>query len=156
MPLRPLQNSVRARRITALLSVFSNLGPFMAINISHRFLVRSRRFAGTRRFLAGLFTFLSTRPAVKRLRASGRNWFRTSMTTTKTTTRRTKTKKSRFSALSSATLCRAVKYDRSRVQMNGGKVVMQPETDVGSELSLTSSIIATLALQLSKLTRSNN
>ena len=40
-------------------------------------------FAGTGRFLAGLFTFLSRRPIVNRLRASGSNWFRTVTKTTR-------------------------------------------------------------------------
>ena len=76
------QNSMQDRRIS-LISVSSNLGPAMAINIFHRCLVRSRNFPGTHRFLAGLFTFLSRRPVVNRFRASERNWFRTIITTTR-------------------------------------------------------------------------
>ena len=41
-------------------------------------LVRSWPFTGTHRFLAGLFTFLSRQPVVVHLRASEKNWFRTS------------------------------------------------------------------------------
>ena len=37
-----------------------------------------------------------------------------------------------------ATLCGTAKYGQSHMQMDSGKLVMQPKTDVGSELSLTS------------------
>ena len=60
---------------TSLVSL--SLGPSMAVNIFHGCLVSSKLFTGTRRFLAGMFTFLSMQPLVNRLRASGRNWFRT-------------------------------------------------------------------------------
>ena len=75
--LHMLQNFVQAWGITALQSVSSGLGPSMAVNISHRCLVRSQPLSGTGRFLAGLFTFFNRQPLVNRLRASGRNWFRT-------------------------------------------------------------------------------
>ena len=55
----------------------------MAINICHQCLVRSQPFAGTCRFLASLFTFLSKQPNVNQLRTTGRNWFRTIITTKK-------------------------------------------------------------------------
>ena len=42
-----------------------------------------------------------------------------------------------FSALSFATLCCAVKCGWFHMQMNSKKLVMQLETDVGSELLLT-------------------
>ena len=52
--------------------------------------VRSWPFTGTHRFLAGLFTFLSRQPVVIHLRASEKNWFRTS------TTKKKKKKKKSF------------------------------------------------------------
>ena len=49
--------------------------PFV-MNFFHWCLVRYQTVAGTRRFLAGLFIFLSRSPVDSQLRASGRNWFR--------------------------------------------------------------------------------
>ena len=49
----------------------------MAINILNQNLVSSQPFAGTGRFLAGLFNFLTREPIVNQFRASGRNWFKT-------------------------------------------------------------------------------
>ena len=65
--LRQLQNFVQAQWITALLQVSSSLGPSMAIKPFDLCPVRSQPFAGTRRFLAGLLTFLSRRPIVYQL-----------------------------------------------------------------------------------------
>ena len=63
-----------------------------------------------------------------------------------------KKNKSEFSVLSFTTLCRGAKCGQSRMQMNGGKQVMQPETDVGSEVPLTSFDVAHPDLnELSKL-----
>ena len=56
----------------------------------------------------------------------GRNWF----ITVKTKKKKKKKKKAEFSALSFVTLCWAVKCGQSCMQMNGGKLVMHPETDV--------------------------
>ena len=55
----------------------------LAVNFFHQCLVPSGIFAGSARFLAGLFTFLSRRPIVNQLRASERNWFKTVVTITK-------------------------------------------------------------------------
>ena len=55
-----LQNSVQTCWITALYLVSWSLVPSMAISIFHCCLVRSWPFTGTRRFPAGLFTFLSS------------------------------------------------------------------------------------------------
>ena len=79
-----MQNSTQAQWIAALLLVSSSLEN-MAINISYWCLVRSWTSAGTHRFLAGLFTFLSMWPIVSWLGAGGRNWFRTIITTMKKT-----------------------------------------------------------------------
>ena len=118
---------------TALLSISSNLGPSMAINIFHRCLVGSWPFAGACRFLAGLFTFFSRWPIVNQLRASGRTWFRFIIMIPN------KTKK--FSALPFMTIYRAAKCGPFHIylymQMNGRKVVIWLETDVGRELPLT-------------------
>ena len=128
--------------ITVLLSVSSSMGPSMAINIFHQYLVRSWSFAGTGIFLAGLFTFLSRWPNVNQLRALGRNWFRTVVMTMKNKTKN----KSEFSALSSATLHWAAKSGQAHIQMNGGgeggggrgrREVIQLEPDTGHELPLT-------------------
>ena len=85
------------------------------------------------------------RPIVNRLRASGRNWFRTIVMINKNPKgccffvcfKEREKKKKKFSMLSSATLCWAVKCGRSQLQMDGEKPVTRPETDVGSELTLT-------------------
>ena len=106
-----LQNSVQAQWIKALLLVSSSLGPSMAINIFHWCLVRSWTSVDTDRFLARLFTFLSRRPIVILELVEGTGL-----------------------ELSS----RAVKYDRSYMQINDRKLVMWPETDAGSELPLAS------------------
>ena len=53
------------------------------LNTFHGCLIRSQPFAGTGRFLAGLFAFLSRWPTVKRLGASGRNRFITIITMTR-------------------------------------------------------------------------
>ena len=71
---------MHARQITAPLLVSLTFRPSMAINIFHQCQVRSQPFAAIGRFLAGWFTFLSWRPTVNWLRASGRNWFRIIMT----------------------------------------------------------------------------
>ena len=68
-----LQKSVQVWWITKLHSIFSSLGPFIAINIFHWCLVRSQPFAGTGRFLACLFAILNRQPIIKWLRASGMN-----------------------------------------------------------------------------------
>ena len=111
----PLLNSVQAWWITTLLSVSLSLGSTMAINISHWCLVRSLPFAGTRRFLAGLLTFLSRQPIVNCFRASGRNWFRIIIMSMKEKSR------SEFSALSFMTWCWAANSSQSCLQMNGGE-----------------------------------
>ena len=70
-------SSEQAWWITA---VSLSIGPYMAVSIfysQYSCPVRSWPFPDTGRFLAGLFTFLSRRTFVNRLRASGRNWFRT-------------------------------------------------------------------------------
>ena len=106
----------------------------MAINIFHRCLVRSQPLAGASRFLAGLFTFLSRQPIANQLRACVRNWFRTIITTTP---------KSDFvCVLHFAILCWAVKWGWSCMQLNGRKLVMQPETDEGNELRQETSNVA--------------
>ena len=46
-------------------------------------LVRSQPFAGTGRFLAGFFAFLSRWPVVNGLRVNGKEWFRTIITATR-------------------------------------------------------------------------
>ena len=53
------------------------------LNIFHWCMVRSQPFAGTGRFPAGVFTFLSRWPNVYWLRARGRNCLRTFITTFK-------------------------------------------------------------------------
>ena len=81
---RCLQPNMTLNTLTttsALLLVSSILGPSIAINNSHLVLVRSRTIAGIPRFLAGLFTFLSRRAIVNRLRGSDRKCFRTIITT---------------------------------------------------------------------------
>ena len=101
----------------------------MPINISHQCLVRSQTFIGIRRFLAGLFVFWSRRPVVSGLRASGRNWFRTIIMTTKKTTI--------FGIVFHNIMlsCKMWSVTHANEQQ---KLVMQPETDIGSELPLTS------------------
>ena len=101
----------------------------MTINILHWCLVRCWSFAGTHRLLAGLFTFLSRQPVVNRLRANGRNWFRIITTAGER-------KKSEFSVLSYCDIMLSCKMWLSHMQMNGMKLVMRPETDVGNELPL--------------------
>ena len=67
------QKSVQVWWITELHSVFSSVGPFIAINNFHWCLVRSQPSAGTGRFLACLFAILNRQPIIKWLRASGMN-----------------------------------------------------------------------------------
>ena len=88
-------------KITALLLVSSSLGTTMAVSIVHWCLVRSWPFAGTCRFLSGLFTFLSRRPIVSQFRANGRNWLGTIIMTAE----KRKEEKVKFSPLPFATLC---------------------------------------------------
>ena len=120
------QNCVQARRIPESLSVSSSMRPGLHGNLTnfHRCLVRSRSFAGTDRFLAGLFTFLSSWPIVNRLRACGRNWFRTIMTTRRR--KKEKEKKSVFRVVFRDIMLCNYKMWSSRIQMNGGKL---PETE---------------------------
>ena len=104
----------------------------MAVSIFHQCLIRSQPFAGTHRFLAGLFTFLSRQPTVNGAEpvegtgaeilelSSKYNYFFLE-----------------FSALSFLTWCWATKCDQAWVEMNGRKLVIYPETDIDSKLPLT-------------------
>ena len=126
-----------------------SVGPSMAINSFHWCLVRS--WLGTGRFLAGLFTIFSRQPVVNWLRVSGRNWFRTVITTT---LKKHPTHKSEFSALSFATLCCAAKCDWSCIQMQETRTVAG---NWGSKLPLTLFDVTHPGLaELSKLICSDN
>ena len=57
--------------------------PTIAVNISQWCLVRSQTSAGIHRLFVCLFTISNRQPIVNWLRASGRNWFRTIITTKK-------------------------------------------------------------------------
>ena len=83
------------------------------------------------------------------LRTSGGNWFRTITMTMKKD-------KLGFSAESIATLFRAVNRGPSHRQMNGGKLVMQLETDIVVKYRWPWLMSSALAWQLSKLICSNN
>ena len=116
--------------ITALLLVSLSMGLSIAINIFHPCLVRLWLFAGTCRFLAGLFTFLS-RPLlstsselVKGTGSKLSSWLRK--------------QNAENLDLSFATPYWAVKCGWSCIQMNGGKLVIWLKTDEGSELPLIS------------------
>ena len=97
--------------------------------------VCSSTFSGTYRSQAGLFTFLSRQPIVNQLRTSGRNWFRTIIITIIMTTKKTR------HVLSFAT-CWAAKMS----SFLHAKLVMWSDTDVGSELLLTSISVTHLGL----------
>ena len=116
--------------------------------------LEKKMFAGTHRFLTCLFTFWIRWPIVSWLRANGtgRNWFRTIIKTIK------KKKKSQCSVLFLVTLYCAVKGGQSCMQMKSGtgKLVIQTETDVGSELLWPHLMLPTMARQLSQLMCSNN
>ena len=84
----------------------------------------------TSRFLAGLFTFLSSQLAQYSWKELVQNYHHDY---------KKEKNKSEVFALSFVTLCWAAKYRCSRLQMNGRKIVMLLETDTGSELPLTSS-----------------
>ena len=84
-------------------------------------------FAGTERFLAGLFTFSSRLPIANWLRTSGRNWPINII--------RSRTKQIWVAGLPSSTLCWAATCGWSCMQMNSSKLVMRLETDIGSELA---------------------
>ena len=132
LELGTLSGNQQSSWLVALLSVSLNLGPSLAINSLPGW------------FLAGLFTFLS------RLRARGRNCFKTTIMTTKII-------KSVFSGLSFVTICKALKCGPSHTYMNNRKPVLQSEIDVGSELPLTSFNVTHHGLaELSKLICSDN
>ena len=84
-------------------------------------------FAGTERFLAGLFTISSRLPIANWLRTSGRNWLINII--------RSRTKQIWVTGLPSSTLCWAATCGWSCMQMNSSKLVMRLETDIGSELA---------------------
>ena len=112
-------------------SITFGKGPSMAINIFHWCQVKSQTFDGTHtshRFPRGLLTFWSRQHIVNQLRAKGKNWFRTVITNTK--------KGTSFCTVL-MTICWAVKFGPFHMQINSGKLVMQPETNVSSELTVT-------------------
>ena len=94
----------------------------------HFSLVRSRPFTGTGGFLASLFTFLSRQPVVNRLRASGRNCLELSSWLCK----------KQVSFLHGLSQHHAEQWNVGLADKWSKKLVLRPETDVDSELSMTS------------------
>ena len=145
---------MQAQQITALLSVSLiglNMGPSMAISISHQRLVRSWTFAGAHSFLAGLFILPSRQSIVNRFRTSGRNWFRTIIRTMKK-------KQVRVFCIVfwDVTLSCAQNVVSPACKWMVGKQVMWLETDQTVNYHWPHSMSPTLAWQLSKLTCSND
>ena len=111
------------------------------LNIFHQCLVSYCPFADTGRFLAGLFTFLSRRPNVNQLRASGRNWFRTTVMNDYV--------KNQVRVFCIVIRCMMMSCEMwSVLHANEWQETMCVETDLSSEVPLD--------LQLSKLTCFNN
>lgn len=111
------------------------------LNIFHWCMVRSQPFAGTGRFPAGVFTFLSRRPNVNQLRASGRNWFRTTVMNDYV--------KNQVRVFCIVIRCMMMSCEMwSVLHANEWQETMCVETDLSSEVPLD--------LQLSKLTCFNN
>ena len=96
-------------------------------------ILRSQLFAGTGKFLAGLFTFLSSRPNTNGSElVEETGWVLSSWLWKKN--------KSEFAA-SFALWCCATKYSQFHMQMNGGKLPLTGDVArnwyIGSELPLT-------------------
>ena len=94
-------------------------------------------------WLVCLLSWVGSLLSAGQLRVRGRNWFRVIIMTTKK-----KQVRIFCSFHSFMTLRWAAKCSQFHMQMNDGKLVMHPETDIGSELCLVS---PNLAWHLSKL-----
>lgn len=120
----------------------------MAINSFHWCLVRFEHLGisldGTHRFVAEFFTFFSKWPVVNQLRASRRNWFRTIITSYNCE----KTSQS-FLHCSSRLHTELQNVVSPVCKQMGGKLIMQWEIDVGSELLLISCDVTHLGLACS-------